>query len=78
MTKRLADRLFELAKVGIQLNEALFIGTPGWVLKPLTHMCGLPEERPGAVGLLGRVYGVSSSTCYNVRVIRALHQQDGP
>jgi len=47
--------------MGMQLNEALFVGTPGWVLKP-AHMRGLPEERQKRVKLQGHVYGVSAST----------------
>ena len=62
--------------MGMQLNEALFVGTPGWVLKP-AHMRGLPEERQKRVKLQGHVYGVSASTWYNVRVARKLHQPEG-
>lgn len=57
---------------GMQLNEALFVGTPGWVLKP-ARMRGIVEERPKRVKFLGHVYGVSASTWYHVRVLRALH-----
>lgn len=52
---------------GVQLNEALFVGTPGWVLKP-AYMRGFPEERPKRVKLLGHVYGGSASTWYNIRI----------
>ena len=57
--------------IGMQLNEAMFIGTPGWVLKP-THMRGFPEERPQRVKLQGHLYGVSASTRYDVPTTRAL------
>lgn len=57
--------------MGMQLNEASFVGTPGWVLKP-THMRGLPEGRSRRMKLLGHVYGVSSSELYDVCVTRAL------
>jgi len=50
--------------MGMQLNEALFVGTSGWVLKP-AHMRGFPEERPKRVKLLGHVYGVSAMPCPN-------------
>jgi len=62
---------------GTQLNEALFVGTPGWVLKP-AHMRGSPQERQKRVKLLGHVYGVSTSTRYNIRITRVLYQRDCP
>jgi len=46
---------------GMQLNEALFVGTPGWVLKP-AHMRGFVEESPRRVKLVGHIYGVSASS----------------
>ena len=62
--------------LGMQLNEALFVGTPGLVLKP-TRMRGVVDERPRRVKLLGHVYGVSGGTCYHVRVTRAPRRRDG-
>ena len=57
---------------GMQLNEALFVGTPGLVLKP-AQMRGFPQERPKRVKLLGHVYGVSASTWYDICVTRMHH-----
>lgn len=54
--------------IGIQLNEAMFVGTPGWVLKP-SNMRGFAEDRPRRVKFLGHIYGVSTRTQLCVRVI---------
>lgn len=54
--------------IGMQLNEAMFVGTPGWVLKP-SNMRGFAEDRPRRVKFLGRIYGVSTRTQLCVRVI---------
>ena len=52
----------------MQLNEAMFVGTPGWVLKP-SNMRGFAEDRPRRVKFLGHIYGVSTRTQLCVRVI---------
>jgi len=46
----------------MQLNEAMFVGTPGWVLKP-SDMRGFAEERPRRVKFLGHIYGISTIPC---------------
>lgn len=47
--------------LGMQINEGMFAGSPGWVLKP-SHMLGMGEAMPGKVKLAVDVIGVSSCT----------------
>lgn len=45
---------------GTQLNEAMFVGTPGWVLKP-AHMLGLGGgQKSQRMKLVGEIVGVSA------------------
>jgi len=44
---------------GMQLNEAMFVGSPGWVLKPAS-LLGTNEEVPKRVRMVGEVVGISS------------------
>ena len=47
---------------GMQMNEALFVGTPGWVLKP-PHMLLREQDsapKPQRMRLVGEIAGVSS------------------
>jgi phosphatidylinositol phospholipase C delta len=48
---------------GMQVNEAMFVGSPGWVEKPL-HMRKGSEYTPkgGREKLIGEVVGISSCT----------------
>lgn len=47
---------------GMQINEAMFVGTPGWVPKPL-HMRNLAVQPGGREKMIGEVIGVSSCIC---------------
>ena len=49
---------------GMQMNEAMFVGSPGWIEKPL-HMRKGSESAPrgGREKLIGEVVGVSSCSC---------------
>jgi len=50
---------------GMQVNEAMFVGSPGWVAKPRHMRTGDPEEtKPpgGREKLVGEIVGVSSCT----------------
>lgn len=61
---------------GTQLNEAMFVGTPGWVLKP-QHMLGFgdaAELKPRRMKLVGQVVGVSA--CEIVSYILVVHLAD--
>jgi len=50
---------------GMQMNEAMFVGTPGWVLKP-AHMLGLGDApTPQEMKIIGKVVGVSALPCPN-------------
>ncbi|KZT30133.1 PLC-like phosphodiesterase [Neolentinus lepideus HHB14362 ss-1] len=44
---------------GMQINEAMFVGSPGWVLK-LAKLIGLGEGMGGRLKLSGRFAGLSS------------------
>ena len=46
---------------GMQVNEAMFVGSPGWIEKPL-HMRKGSEHTPkgGREKLIGEVVGISS------------------
>lgn len=50
---------------GMQVNEAMFVGSPGWIEKPL-HMRKGSECMPkgGREKLIGEVIGVSSRLCF--------------
>ncbi|KIM44041.1 hypothetical protein M413DRAFT_443101 [Hebeloma cylindrosporum] len=55
---------------GMQVNEAMFVGTPGWVAKPRHMRTGDPEEtKPpgGREKLVGEIVGVSSLPAPNGR-----------
>lgn len=43
----------------MQLNEALFVGSPGWILKPAL-MLGMGDGMVGRLRLVGEIAGVSS------------------
>ncbi|KAJ7751007.1 PLC-like phosphodiesterase [Mycena maculata] len=45
--------------LGLQLNEGMFVGTPGWVLKP-AHLVGRAEAPGGRCTLVGEVVGISA------------------
>ncbi|KAJ7019873.1 PLC-like phosphodiesterase [Mycena alexandri] len=44
---------------GMQLNEGMFVGTEGWVLKP-ARLLGMGEKMEGRHRLVGEVVGISS------------------
>jgi phosphatidylinositol phospholipase C, delta len=44
---------------GMQLNEAMFVGSPGWVLKP-ARLRGSGVETTAKFRFVGEVVGVSS------------------
>ena len=44
---------------GMQINEAMFVGTPGWVPKPLHMRTSVPQPR-GREKMVGEIVGVSS------------------
>lgn len=44
---------------GMQMNEALFVGSPGWVLKP-AHMLGMSGWIASKLRFVGEIAGVSS------------------
>ena len=44
---------------GMQINEAMFVGGPGWAVKPEK----LGQEGDGRVRLTGEIYGISSRKC---------------
>ena len=50
---------------GMQVNEAMFVGSPGWIEKPL-HMRKGSEHIPilGREKLVGEVVGVSSCSSF--------------
>lgn len=48
--------------VGMQINEGMFVGSPGWVLKP-SHMIGTGAAMPGKIKLAVDIAGVSSCMC---------------
>jgi hypothetical protein len=43
----------------MQINEAMFVGSRGWVLKPET-MRGFSDETVGKVKFVGEIAGISS------------------
>ena len=51
---------------GMQVNEAMFVGSPGWIEKPL-HMRKGSEYIPifGREKLVGEVVGVSSCSSFS-------------
>ncbi|KAF9472618.1 PLC-like phosphodiesterase [Pholiota conissans] len=53
---------------GMQINEAMFVGTPGWVPKPL-HMREPGLQQGGREKMVGEVIGVSSCACSLLPVI---------
>lgn len=52
---------------GMQVNEAMFVGSPGWVAKPRHMRTGDPEETKPSGGrekLVGEIVGVSSCASF--------------
>ena len=47
----------------MQINEAMFVGSRGWVLKP-EKMRGLMNEAAGKVKFTGEIAGISSCAFY--------------
>jgi phosphatidylinositol phospholipase C delta len=57
---------------GMQVNEAMFIGSPGWVAKPLHMQNGDSEEARlpgGREKLVGEIVGVSSCKFFSSTII---------
>lgn len=61
---------------GMQVNEAMFVGSPGWIEKPL-HMRKGSEYVPkkGREKLIGEVVGISSCSCLLFRLLLFDHVQ---
>jgi len=46
--------------LGMQINEAMFIGSKGWILKPRRMLTGVVNEMVRKVKFTGEIAGVSS------------------
>jgi len=54
---------------GMQVNEAMFVGSPGWVAKPEWMRKGFVGEKPtGQERLSAEIFGVSSCKFFSARV----------
>lgn len=47
---------------GMQINDAMFVGGPGWALKP-AKIAGFGQAMEGKLRLKAHIVGVSSCTC---------------
>lgn len=47
---------------GMQLNEGMFVGSPGWILKP-ARLVGLGGDMESRLRFSGNIVGISSRAC---------------
>ncbi|TFK63638.1 PLC-like phosphodiesterase, partial [Pluteus cervinus] len=55
----IASLNWQMYDKGMQINEAMFLGSPGWILKP-PHLIGHTKSPTGKRTLVGHIAGISS------------------